>query len=99
VVERSVQPLPGLEMDVCLLVRMPNPDTPSYHRTRAHASVSEERQRPSRMDSSSPEEIVDGGLMIACAQGVQLYGVPEGGPPPASTEIPENVDFRREIRR
>ena len=50
------------------------------------------------MDSSSPEEIVDGGLMIACAQGVQLYGIPEG-PPPISTEIPEDVDLRRRNRR
>ena len=96
-VEHPIQPLPGLEADVCLLVRMPNPDSPSYQ-PHAHASVSQERRRPSRTQSSSPEEIVDGGLMIACAQGVQLYGVPEG-PPPASTEIPEDVDLPQRNRR
>ena len=97
-VEHPIQPLPGLEVDVCLLVRMPNSESPSYH-LRAQAGVSQERRRPSRTRPSSPEEVVDGGLMIACAQGVQLYGVPEEDPPPASTEIPENVDLRRGARR
>lgn len=77
-------------MDVCLLVRMPNSDAPSY-RPRLLAGVSEERQTPSRGHSSSLGETLSGGLVIACAQDVQLWGIPEGSPP----EIPEDVDSRR----
>ena len=77
-------------MDVCLLVRMPNFDAPSY-RPRVLAGVSEERRRPSRGRSSSLGETLGGELVIACAQGVQLWGIPDGPPP----EVPEDVDSRR----